>query len=110
MAGALADLFRKERREREFADEMESHLQMHIEDNLRAGMRAEEARREALMSSAALSKRRDGSRAQGLPCLKHCFRTYATPAACYVRVRASLLSPYSLLLSASAQTRLFSPL
>jgi macrolide transport system ATP-binding/permease protein len=26
------------RREREFAEEVESHLAMHIEDNLRAGM------------------------------------------------------------------------
>jgi hypothetical protein len=42
-------LFRRERRERELAAEMESHLQMHIEDNLRAGMSAEEARRQALI-------------------------------------------------------------
>jgi len=45
----LGGLFGKERRERELAAEMESHLQMHIEDNLRAGMSASEARREALM-------------------------------------------------------------
>src|SRR5713101_687510 len=45
----FAGLFLKERRERELAAEMESHLQMHIEDNLRAGMNAREARREALM-------------------------------------------------------------
>src|ERR1700674_1209517 len=45
----LGGLFGKERRERELAAEMESHLQMHIEDNLRAGMSAAEARREALM-------------------------------------------------------------
>src|SRR5262245_41679231 len=36
------------RREREFAEELESHLAMHIEDNLRAGMSPEEARRVAL--------------------------------------------------------------
>jgi hypothetical protein len=35
--------------EQELAAEMESHLQMHIEDNLRAGMSAEEARRQALI-------------------------------------------------------------
>jgi predicted permease len=45
----LAGLFDKERRERELADEMESHLALHIEDNLRAGMSAEEARRQALI-------------------------------------------------------------
>src|ERR1700681_353191 len=45
----LAGSFRKERHDREFADEMASHLQMHIEDNLRAGMSAQEARRQALL-------------------------------------------------------------
>jgi hypothetical protein len=33
----LADIFSKQRREGEFADEIETHLQMQIEDNLRAG-------------------------------------------------------------------------
>ncbi len=37
------------RRERELAAEFESHLAMHIDDNLRAGMSAEQARREALV-------------------------------------------------------------
>jgi len=32
----LAGLLNKQRRERELADELESHLQLHIEDNLRA--------------------------------------------------------------------------
>ena len=44
-----AGLFCKERHEREFAAEMESHLQMHVEDNLRSGMSAREARRQALI-------------------------------------------------------------
>ena len=34
----LFGLFDRERREREFAEELESHLAFHIEDNLRAGM------------------------------------------------------------------------
>lgn len=41
----LGNLFRKERRERDLAAEIESHLQMHIEDNLRSGLDAQEARR-----------------------------------------------------------------
>ena len=32
----FAGLFHKERRDRELAEELESHLQMHIEDNLRS--------------------------------------------------------------------------
>ena len=38
-------LFQKDDRERDFADELESHLQMHIDDNIRAGMSPQEARR-----------------------------------------------------------------
>jgi hypothetical protein len=38
-------LFDRGRREHEFAEELESHLALHIEDNLRAGMSPEEARR-----------------------------------------------------------------
>src|SRR5882672_522500 len=32
----------------EFSEEIETHLQMHIQDNLRSGMTAEEARRKAI--------------------------------------------------------------
>ena len=42
-------LFSKEGRERDFADEIESHLQMHIDDNIRSGMTPDMARRDALM-------------------------------------------------------------
>jgi hypothetical protein len=36
-------------RDRDLSVEMESHLQFHIEDNLRAGMSPAQARREAMM-------------------------------------------------------------
>jgi putative ABC transport system permease protein len=45
----LGGLFRRESGEREMAEEIESHLQLHIEDNLRAGMTPEQARRQALI-------------------------------------------------------------
>ncbi len=35
----LFGMFHHKQREREFAEELESHLAFHIEDNLRAGMR-----------------------------------------------------------------------
>jgi hypothetical protein len=38
-------LFAKDARERDLADELESHLQLHIDDNIRAGMSPQEARR-----------------------------------------------------------------
>jgi hypothetical protein len=45
----LFGVFHRQQREREFAEELESHLAFHIEDNLRAGMSPEEARRRALI-------------------------------------------------------------
>ena len=43
----LGGLFKRSRQEREIAEEFESLLAMHIDDNLRAGMTPEEARRQA---------------------------------------------------------------
>jgi len=62
----LGGLFRRERRERELAAEMESHLQMHIEDNLRSGMRNHarpplNAGRRTLAAGAAPGKLRTSS-------------------------------------------------
>jgi hypothetical protein len=45
----MAGSFHKERRDRELGQEIESNLQLHMEDNLRAGMAPEEARRQALI-------------------------------------------------------------
>jgi predicted permease len=44
-----AGLFRNEQGGSEFSEELEAHLQMHIEDNLRSGMNPQEARRQALI-------------------------------------------------------------
>ena len=41
------------RREREMAEEFESHLQLHVDDNIRAGMTPAEARRQALVKFGA---------------------------------------------------------
>jgi putative ABC transport system permease protein len=67
----LGDLFRKQRRERELAAEMESHLQLHIEDNLRAGMSAAQARREAFMKLGGVEQTKENYRERrGLPALE----------------------------------------
>jgi predicted permease len=64
-------MFRKERRERELAEELESNLQFHIEDNLRAGMTSEEARRQALIKLGGLEQTKEIYReGRGLPCLE----------------------------------------
>ncbi|MGC1414364.1 MAG: ABC transporter permease [Candidatus Acidiferrum sp.] len=71
----LGGLFGKERRERELSVEMESHLKMHVEDNLRAGMTPEQARREALLKLGGVEQTKEEYRARrGLPFLETSFR------------------------------------
>ncbi len=55
-------LFQKAARERDFAAEIESHLQMHIDDNIRAGMSPEEARRVALMKLGGMDQAKEAYR------------------------------------------------
>jgi len=67
----ISGLFRKERHDREFADEMASHLQMHIEDNLRTGMSSQEARRQALLKLGGIEPTKEMYRERrGLPVLE----------------------------------------
>src|SRR5688572_2262761 len=64
-------LFNKQRKDRELDDEIESHLQMHIEDNLRLGMTPEEARREAMIKLGGIESMKEAYRDQrGLPTLE----------------------------------------
>jgi macrolide transport system ATP-binding/permease protein len=61
-------LFGRRRRERALAEEMESHLQMHIEDNVRAGMSPREARRQALIKLGGMEQAKEKYRQRrGLP-------------------------------------------
>ena len=65
---AAALLGRRSRRDREFADELEAHLQAHIDDNRRAGMTASEARREALLRLGGLEQTKEQHRdRRGVP-------------------------------------------
>jgi putative ABC transport system permease protein len=67
----LGGLFNKQRRDRELADELESHLRFHIEDNLVAGMTAEEARRQALVRLGGMEQTKEEYRDQrGVPMLR----------------------------------------
>ena len=55
----------------EFAAELESHLQIHIDDNLRSGMSAREARRQALIKLGGVEQTRQAYRErQTLPWLE----------------------------------------
>ena len=67
----MGEFFGRERRERELAAEMESHLQMHIDENLRAGMTAGEARRKALIKLGGIEQTKEMVRERrGLPMLE----------------------------------------
>ena len=64
----LAGLFGKRRSDAEFAAELESHLQLHVEDNLRAGMTPGAARREALIKLGGVEQTKENYRdRRGLP-------------------------------------------
>jgi putative ABC transport system permease protein len=67
----LGGLFGKRRREQEFSSEMDSHLQLHIDDNLRAGMSPAQARREAIMKLGGIEQTKEAYRERrGLPMLE----------------------------------------
>ncbi len=64
----LAALFHKQQSDLELAQELESHLQFHIEDNLHAGMTPQAARRDALLKLGGLEQTKQIYRdRRGLP-------------------------------------------
>ena len=60
----VAGLFGRDARDRELADEIESHIAMHVEDNLRVGMTPKEARRQALVKLGGVEQTKERYRAQ----------------------------------------------
>jgi predicted permease len=67
----VAGLFQKHQRDADLAEELEAHLQMHIEENLRKGMFPEAARRDALVKLGGLEQTKENYRDQrGLPFLE----------------------------------------
>ncbi len=60
----LAGVFGRARRDRESAEELEAHLEMHVADNLRSGMTPEAARRDALQRLGGMDATREKLRDQ----------------------------------------------
>jgi predicted permease len=57
--------------EQEFADELQSHIDLHTDDNIRAGMTPAEARRRALVQIGSVAGTREAHRhRRGLPALE----------------------------------------
>jgi predicted permease len=66
-----AGLFRTDQGGRDFAEEIEAHLQMHIDDNLRSGMDPREARRQALIRLGGVQQTKEKYRnRRSLPLLE----------------------------------------
>ena len=66
----LAAMFDREARDKELGEELEGHLEMHISDNVRAGMTEEEARRQALIKLGGIEATKEMYRERrGLPLL-----------------------------------------
>src|SRR5215470_2533400 len=67
----MAGLFHSQRRDREFQAELESHVQLHIDDFVRSGMNPAEARRQALIKLGGIEQTREAWRRQGgLPAIE----------------------------------------
>src|SRR5215813_10807028 len=111
--GRLARLFgllNRKRLEHEFAEELESHLAMHIEDNLRAGMSPDEARRVALVKLGGVTQVQELHREQrGLPMLETLFHDLRFGAPMLFKNPGfSLIAIFTLALGIGANTAIFS--
>ncbi|HEX4166718.1 MAG TPA: ABC transporter permease [Bryobacteraceae bacterium] len=70
----LWGLFRSRQSEQDRTDEIESNLAFHVEDNIRAGMTAEEARRQAILKLGGIQWAKEGYREQStVPSLESFF-------------------------------------
>lgn len=58
----LSGLFHKQHHEREMREELESHIALHVADNLRAGMTPEAAHRDALLKLGGLESLKEACR------------------------------------------------
>ncbi len=71
----FAGLVRPRHGDREIADELESHVQLHADDNVRAGMTPEEARRRALLTLGGIEQTKEAYRdRRGVPMIETLFR------------------------------------
>jgi predicted permease len=77
----VLSLFQRGRLDREFAEELESHLQLHVGDGIRSGLSPEEARRQAVLRLGGIEPVKERQRdRRGLPFLESLGRDLAYAA------------------------------
>jgi predicted permease len=68
----LGGLVRRQARERALAEELESHLALHVDDNLRRGLPPDEAMRQARLAIGGIEAMKEAYRDQGtVPAVEH---------------------------------------
>jgi macrolide transport system ATP-binding/permease protein len=64
----LGELFQKKRRERDLAEELDTHLALYIEENVRRGLTPDQARRQALIKLGGIEPAKETYRdRRGVP-------------------------------------------
>jgi len=106
----LRALFYRERLERELAEELEAHVHMEAEANLRAGMTAEDARRAALLHAGGIELAKEQYRdRRGVPFLETTAKDFRYAVRMLARNPAfAAVAILSLALGVGANTAIFS--